>query len=101
MEVNARIQVEHPITEVVTGIDIVEQQIQIATGDGLLINQNDINFRGHAIECRLNAEHPLGFVPYSGIVKKFIPPEGTNIKLIQQYIQVIPYLFFMIPLFQN
>jgi len=81
MEVNARIQVEHPITELVTGIDIVEQQIQIATGKGLLIKQKDINFKGHAIECRINAEHPLSFIPYPGIVKNFIPPKGTNIRV--------------------
>jgi acetyl-CoA carboxylase, biotin carboxylase subunit len=81
IEVNARIQVEHPITEVITGIDIVEQQIHIATGDGLLINQKDINFKGHAIECRINAEHPITFVPYPGTVKKFIPPQGTNIRV--------------------
>ena len=96
MEVNARIQVEHPITEVVTGIDIVEQQIHIATGDGLLINQNDISFQGHAIECRINAEHPLSFVPYPGIVKKFIPPEGTNIRM-----DTALYTGYSIPIFYD
>ena len=96
MEVNARIQVEHPITEVVTGIDIVEQQIHIATGDGLLINQNDISFKGHAIECRINAEHPLSFVPYPGIVKKFIPPEGTNIR-----VDTALYTGYSIPIFYD
>jgi len=96
MEVNARIQVEHPITEVVTGIDIVEQQIHIATGDGLLINQNDISFKGHAIECRINAEHPLSFVPYPGIVKKFIPPKGTNIR-----VDTALYTGYSIPIFYD
>ncbi|MGH9982042.1 MAG: hypothetical protein ACRD6U_10875, partial [Nitrososphaeraceae archaeon] len=96
MEVNARIQVEHPITEVTTGIDIVEQQIHIATGDGLLINQKDINFKGHAIECRINAEHPISFVPYPGIVKKFIPPQGTNIR-----IDTALYSGYSIPIFYD
>lgn len=96
MEVNARIQVEHPITEVVTGIDIVEQQIHIARGDGLLINQKDINFTGHAIECRINAEHPLSFVPYPGTVKKFIPPEGTNIR-----VDTALYSGYSIPIFYD
>ena len=96
MEVNARIQVEHPITEVVTGIDIVEQQIQIATGEGLLINQDDINFKGHAIECRINAEHPLSFVPYPGIVKNFVPPQGTNIR-----VDTALYSGYSIPIFYD
>jgi acetyl-CoA carboxylase, biotin carboxylase subunit len=96
MEVNARIQVEHPITEIVTGIDIVEQQIHIATGEGLLINQKDINFKGHAIECRINAEHPLSFVPYPGIVKDFIPPQGTNIR-----VDTALYSGYSIPIFYD
>ena len=96
MEVNARIQVEHPITEVVTGIDIVEQQIQIATGDGLLLNQKDIHFKGHAMECRINAEHPLSFVPYPGIVKKFIPPQGANIR-----VDTALYTGYSIPIFYD
>ena len=65
MEVNARIQVEHPITEMVTGVDIVEQQLLVASGKGLSVNQQDLNPRGHAIECRINAEHPLSFAPVS------------------------------------
>jgi len=96
MEVNARIQVEHPITEVVTGIDIVEQQIQIATGEGLLLNQDDINFKGHAMECRINAEHPLSFVPYPGIVKNFVPPQGTNIR-----VDTALYSGYSIPIFYD
>jgi acetyl-CoA carboxylase biotin carboxylase subunit len=81
MEVNARIQVEHPITEQVTGIDIVEQQLRIASDDGLSINQKDIKIKGHAIECRINAEHPISFVPYPGTVKKFFPPQDKNIRI--------------------
>ena len=74
MEVNARIQVEHPITEVVTGVDIVEQQLQVALGKGLTVNQQNINPRGHAIECRINAEHPINFIPFPGVVKNFSIP---------------------------
>jgi acetyl-CoA carboxylase biotin carboxylase subunit len=81
MEVNSRIQVEHPITEQVTGIDIVEQQLRIATGEGLQIEQEAIKSRGHAIECRINAEHPTSFVPYSGTITKFIPPEDKDIRI--------------------
>ena len=61
MEINSRIQVEHPITEVVTGIDIVEQQLDISCRNGMTLEQNDIKASGHAIECRINAEHPISF----------------------------------------
>ena len=74
MEVNARVQVEHPITEQVTGIDIVEQQLNIASGKGLMLKQDDIAFRGHAMECRINAEHPITFAPYPGLIDEFVPP---------------------------
>ncbi|WP_337863583.1 biotin carboxylase N-terminal domain-containing protein [Nitrososphaera sp.] len=74
MEVNSRIQVEHPITEQVTGIDIVGQQLRIALGEGLSVKQDDIRPRGHAIECRINAEHPLNFAPSPGRVTRFLPP---------------------------
>jgi len=81
MEVNARIQVEHPITEAVTGVDIVEQQLLVALGKGLSINQQNINLRDHAIECRINAEHPLNFIPFPGIVKNFSVPKGDGIRV--------------------
>ena len=96
IEVNARLQVEHPITEEVTGIDIVEQQIRIASNDGLSIKQNDVKFKGHAIECRINAEHPISFVPYPGIVKKFFPPQGKNIR-----IDTALYSGYSIPVFYD
>jgi acetyl/propionyl-CoA carboxylase alpha subunit len=82
MELNARIQVEHPITEEVTGVDIVEQQINIARGDGLKFNQTDIQFKGNAIECRINAENPLTFSPYPGKIDQFNLPKdvGTRIE---------------------
>ena len=66
MEVNTRIQVEHPVTEMVTGIDIVKEQIRIAAGERLSFRQSDVTFTGHAIECRINAEDPETFVPSPG-----------------------------------
>lgn len=81
MEINSRIQVEHPITEEVTGIDIVEEQLNIACDKGLLLEQDKIKINGHAIECRINAEHPLTFAPYPGLVKKFIPPDIDNLRI--------------------
>ena len=81
MEVNARIQVEHPITEAVTGVDIVEQQLQVALGRRLTVNQQNINPRGHAIECRINAEHPLSFLPSPGVVKNISIPTGNGIRV--------------------
>jgi acetyl-CoA carboxylase, biotin carboxylase subunit len=81
MEVNARIQVEHPITEAVTGVDIVEQQLNIALGIGLPLQQHDIKSKGHAIECRINAEHPISFIPFPGTIKKFTPPEEDGVRI--------------------
>jgi acetyl-CoA carboxylase, biotin carboxylase subunit len=96
MEVNARIQVEHPITEMVTGVDIVEQQIHVALGNGLSIKQRDIKSRGHAIECRINAEHPISFIPFQGTVKKFIAPEGDGIR-----VDTALYSGYSIPIFYD
>ena len=81
MEINSRIQVEHPITEEVTGIDIVEQQLDIASGKGLLLEQDKIKAKGHAIECRINAENPFTFIPYPGTVKQFLAPKNNNIRI--------------------
>jgi pyruvate carboxylase subunit A len=82
LEVNARIQVEHPVTEMVTGIDIVKAQIQIASGFPLGIRQEDIRINGCAIECRINAEDPLnGFVPAPGKIKNYHPPGGAGIRV--------------------
>ena len=75
LELNARIQVEHPVTELVTGIDIVEEQLRIASGEQLRHRQRDIAFRGHAIECRINAEDPdRNFAPCPGIIRLFVDP---------------------------
>lgn len=77
MEMNTRVQVEHPITEMITGIDIVKQQIRIASGEPLDIQQKDVEFRGHAIECRINAEDPAhNFAPSPGKIKRLILPSG-------------------------
>src|SRR5438034_8485301 len=71
MEANTRLQVEHPVTEMVTGIDIVKEQIRIAAGERLGVKQNDITFAGHSIECRINAEDPETFVPSPGVIRAF------------------------------
>ena len=82
LEVNARIQVEHPVTEMVTGIDIVKEQIKIASGLPLGIRQEDVKISGCAIECRINAEDPLnGFAPAPGKINTYLPPGGTGIRV--------------------
>ena len=82
MEMNTRIQVEHPVTELVTGVDLVQQQIQIAAGERLTIRQQDLVIRGHAIECRINAENPAkGFRPSPGKVKILLWPGGSGVRL--------------------
>ena len=82
LEVNARVQVEHPVTEMVTGIDIVKEQIRIASGLPLSLSQEDVRMDGSAIECRINAEDPLnGFAPTPGKIKGYHPPGGTGIRV--------------------
>ncbi len=81
IEVNARVQVEHPVTELVTGIDIVQQQLHIASGEKLGLRQKDIQLHGHAIECRVNAEDPDTFVPSPGCIKQFHQPGGPGIRV--------------------
>ncbi|MCG3224103.1 MAG: hypothetical protein H7647_06525, partial [Candidatus Heimdallarchaeota archaeon] len=80
-EINPRIQVEHPVTEMITGIDIVTQQLRIATGEKLAYKQEDIEFRGHAIEYRINAEDPLrSFYPQSGTITDLLIPGGNFVR---------------------
>jgi acetyl-CoA carboxylase biotin carboxylase subunit len=82
IEVNCRIQVEHPVTELVTGIDLVQQQLRIAAGEPLQLKQSDIEFRGHAIECRINAEDPeKDFQPSPGRIDLYVPPGGPGVRL--------------------
>jgi acetyl-CoA carboxylase biotin carboxylase subunit len=82
LEVNKRIQVEHPITEEVTGIDLIKQQILIAMGEPLRLSQNDVQFKGHAIECRINAEDPFNdFLPSPGRIEMYYPPGGRGVRL--------------------
>ena len=81
IEMNTRIQVEHPVTEMVTGIDIVQEQIRIAAGEKLRWRQKDIEFRGHAIECRINAEDPYKFTPSPGRIASYHPPGGPGIRV--------------------
>jgi acetyl-CoA carboxylase biotin carboxylase subunit len=82
LEVNKRIQVEHPITEEVTGIDLVKQQILIAMGEPLRISQNDLTFKGHAIECRINAEDPFDdFRPSPGRIEMYYQPGGHGVRV--------------------
>ena len=80
IEMNTRVQVEHPVTEMVTGIDIVKEQLRIAAGEPLSFTQDDIVLRGHAIECRLNAEDPVTFMPCPGTIDVFHMPGGPGIR---------------------
>jgi acetyl-CoA carboxylase biotin carboxylase subunit len=81
MEMNTRIQVEHPVTEMLSGIDLVKAQIRIAAGEPLWMRQEDINFRGHAIECRINAENPVSLTPSPGQITAFNIPKGMGVRV--------------------
>jgi acetyl-CoA carboxylase biotin carboxylase subunit len=81
LEVNTRLQVEHPVTEMVTGIDIVKEQIRIAAGERLSFKQGDVTYTGHAIECRINAECPDTFIPSPGVIHVFSVPGGPGIRV--------------------
>ena len=80
IEMNTRIQVEHPVTEMVTGVDLIKEQLRIAAGQPLSITQQDIRIRGHAIECRINAEDPATFMPSPGLIQRFHAPGGLGVR---------------------
>jgi acetyl-CoA carboxylase biotin carboxylase subunit len=99
IEMNTRIQVEHPVTEMITGVDLVKEQLRIASGEKFKLEQKDIRWRGHAIECRINAENPENFTPCPGTIQMFHPPGGPGIRLdthIYSGYRVPPYYDSMI-----
>jgi acetyl-CoA carboxylase biotin carboxylase subunit len=99
MEVNARIQVEHPVTEMVTGIDLIKEQIRIAAGQSLSFRQQDIRMTGHSFECRINAECPERFTPCPGQVTRYHPPGGFGVRVdsaVESNFQVVPHYDSMI-----
>jgi len=99
IEMNTRVQVEHPVTEMVTGFDIVKEQLRIAAGETLSIRQEDVKLRGHAIECRINAEDPQSFIPSPGVIEQFHMPGGPGIRVethIYNGYKVPPYYDSMI-----
>jgi acetyl-CoA carboxylase biotin carboxylase subunit len=81
IEMNTRLQVEHPVTEAITGVDLVREQIRIADGKPLSVKQEDIVFSGHAIECRINAEDPFTFVPSPGLVTSYHAAGGMHVRV--------------------
>ena len=81
IEMNTRLQVEHPVTEMISGIDLVREQIRVASGEGLSCTQEQIHLHGHAIECRINAEDPQTFAPSPGLVKNYVAPGGMHVRV--------------------
>ncbi|MFE0506864.1 acetyl-CoA carboxylase biotin carboxylase subunit [Peribacillus butanolivorans] len=82
MEMNTRIQVEHPVTEMVTGVDLIKEQIKVASGDKLSLSQEDVTFNGWSIECRINAENPeKNFMPSAGKIQMYLPPGGYGVRV--------------------
>jgi acetyl-CoA carboxylase biotin carboxylase subunit len=99
IEMNTRIQVEHPVTEMITGIDLVQEQIRVAAGEKLRFRQKDIVLRGHALECRINAEDPFRFTPSPGKITSYHPPGGPGIRVdshVYQGYTVPPYYDSMV-----
>ncbi len=94
IEMNTRLQVEHPITEMITRIDLVTEQLRVASGAGMSVKQEDVIITGHAIECRINAEHPKTFVPSPGTISYYHPPGGLGVRVdsgVYQGYKIPPY----------
>ncbi len=94
IEMNTRLQVEHPVTEMITRIDLVNEQLRIASGSGMSVTQEEIAFTGHAIECRINAEHPVTFAPSPGKIAYYHPPGGLGVRVdsgVYQGYSIPPY----------
>ena len=81
IEMNTRVQVEHPVSEMVTGVDIIKEQLKIASGENLSLRQSDISIDGHSIECRINAEDPINFLPSPGKINAYHPPGGPGVRI--------------------
>jgi acetyl-CoA carboxylase biotin carboxylase subunit len=81
IEMNTRLQVEHPVTEMISGIDLVREQIRVASGEGMACTQDQVKLHGHAIECRINAEDPETFAPSPGLVKNYVAPGGMHVRV--------------------
>ena len=81
MEMNTRVQIEHTITERITGVDLVKQQIKIAAGEKIKLKQKDVNFTGHSIQCRINAEDPHSFIPSPGRIEEYHSPGGPGVRI--------------------
>src|SRR5260370_5436357 len=100
MEMNTRIQVEHPVTESVTGIDLLKEQIRLASGEELGRSQKSITMKGHSIECRINAEDPVSFAPSPGLITAYNPPGGLGVRIdsgaYEQY-RLLPFYDSMAP----
>jgi len=99
IEMNTRLQVEHPVTEMITGIDLVREQLLVASGEPLSIKQEDVQIQGHAIECRINAEDPKSFMPSPGLINLYHPPGGPGVRVdshIYSGYKVPPYYDSMI-----
>jgi acetyl-CoA carboxylase biotin carboxylase subunit len=99
IEMNTRLQVEHPVTEMITGIDLVREQLLIASGEPLSVKQDEVRIQGHAIECRINAEDPKTFMPSPGLINLYHPPGGLGVRVdshIYSGYKVPPYYDSMI-----